>query len=62
MNKTKQTSSVRHEVKHTRTAKVTLSFPKELYLEIEAAAKQDDRAVANWVVRAAKEKLERMSA
>lgn len=49
-------------VKHTRTAKVTLSFPKELYLEIEAAAKQDDRAVANWVVRAAKEKLERMSA
>lgn len=59
MKKTTQ-QSASSKVKHTSNSKVSVAFSRELFAEIERAAKEEDRPVSNWIMRAAKEKLERM--
>ena len=48
----------RPQVKHTPKGKVSVSCSLELYERIERAARIDARSVSNWMLCAAKEKLD----
>lgn len=51
MKKTTQ-QSASSKVKHTSNSKASVACSRELFAEIERAAKEEDRPVSNWIMRA----------